>query len=252
MENEYELLAGFTDKEGKLHKTVTLREMTGADQEILGKAEFKNNSIKAIHRLLASCVESVGNLCKKDYKSLGNWETEVIQKMYTGDLDYILIELRKLSLGNEITVTHKCPNPDCGDSLKTEFDLGELRLEPYKTNEVPFELPNGFTDKKGVVHKAGKIRLPIGLDREVIFPTIRKNRMYATNILLSRICTFDDGTLLDFNVIRALGVKDIKYLAELLKNELAFGYDTDVETSCPNCGTDFVVNIAAESSGFFI
>lgn len=252
MENEYELLAGYTDKEGKLHKTFTLREMTGADQEILGKAEFKNNSIKAIHRLLASCVMSVGSLRKEDFKSSNAWETEVIQKMYTGDLDYILIELRKLSLGNEVTVTHKCPNSECGDSLKTVFDLGELRLENFKTNEVPFELPNGYTDKKGAVHKAGKMRLPTGLDREVIFPTVRKNKMYATNILLSRICTFDDGTLLDFNVIRALGVKDIKYLANLLGTELAFGYDTDVETSCPNCGTEFVVNIASESSGFFI
>ena len=109
---------------------------------------------------------------------------------------------------------------------------------------IKFTLQRGYKDKKGVVHKEGTMRLPNGLDREILTPLAKKNLARANTVLLTRLCKFTDGMPVDEDVMSSLTVKDREYLNTLL-GENNFGYVLSVEVECDQCGEIFEGNINA-------
>ena len=238
---QFELLAGYTDDEGVLHKTFTLREMTGRDEEAISKSDVKQNLSKLVSVLLERCVMSIGTLTRK---SVGTekWK-DIIKSLYVGDQDFMLIKLRELSMGGEIEVTHTCPY--CKESLKTILDVSELEVEPFKGERViQFSLPKGYRDKKGVVHKDGTLRLPTGQDREILTPIARKNVAQASTLMLTRLCKFEDGLYVTEDVMRDLTVRDREYLQKVLQENL-FGINLEIDVTCTSCGEEFKGNLNA-------
>ena len=232
---EYEMLCGYKDNDGIVHKTYTIREMTGRDEEAISKPEVKQNPTKAINVLLSRCVLSIGTLEKKSFQS-NDW-MKIIQSLYSGDQDIMLMQLRKMSISDEIEVHHSCPN--CGAKLVTVLSVDELNIVPFKGSTViKFSLSKGYKDKKGEVHRDGTMRLANGLDRELLTPLAKKNLARANTVLLTRLCKFDDGTYIDEDVMANLTVKDREYLNGLL-NDNAFGYDLYVDVDCDQCGENF-------------
>lgn len=237
--DKFEMLAGYIDENGTMHKTFTLREMTGRDEEAISKTDIKQNTSKLVSVLLERCVTSIGSLTRKDVG--GDKWREIIKGLYVGDQDFMLIKLRELSMGGEIEVTHTCPN--CKESLRTYLDVSELEIEPFKEQRViTFSLPKGYRDKKGVVHKDGTLRLPTGQDREILTPIAKKNVAQASTLMLTRLCKFDDGHYITEDVMRDLVVRDREYLHKLLQENL-FGVNLEVEVTCTNCGEEFRGNL---------
>lgn len=238
----YDLLAGYVDKDGVTHKTFTLREMTGADEEFVNRADIKSNGAKVSTALLSRCVLSVGTLTRKSFNSPKEWEN-IFKEMYTGDRDIILLELRRISIGDTIEVSHTCPNPECKAKLKTEILVDELKINEFDgLREIPFELPKGYKDKKGVIHKQGVMRRPNGLDGELLTPLAKNNIAKAETLLLTRICKFSDGAYIDDSVMASLSIKDRNYLQSLL-NDHQFGIDMTVDIMCDHCGEYFKGNL---------
>ena len=237
----FNLLAGYIDKEGNLHTTFTLLEMTGRDEEAISKSDVKQNGAKLIAILLERCVLSIGTLTRK---SVGGEEwKEIIKKLLVGDQDYMLIKLRELSMGGEIEVTHTCPY--CKESLKTMLDVSELETVPFKgQREIPFSLPKGYRDRKGVLHRDGTLRLPTGQDREILTPLARKNVAQASTLMLTRLCKFEEGLPVTEDVMRDLTVRDREYLQKLLHENL-FGINLEIDVTCTSCGEEFKGNLNA-------
>ena len=235
----FNLLAGYIDKEGNHHTTFTLREMTGRDEEAISKSDLKQNGAKLISTLLERCVLSIGSLTRK---TVGGEEwKEVIKGLLVGDQDYMLIKLRELSMGGEIEVTHTCPY--CKESLKTMLDVSELEISPFKgQREVPFSLPKGYRDRKGVLHRDGTMRLPTGQDREILTPIARKNVAQASTLMLTRLCKFEEGLYVTEDIMRDLTVRDREYLQKLLQENL-FGINLEIDVTCTSCGEDFKGNL---------
>lgn len=241
-EKVYDLLAGYVDKDGVCHKTFTIREMTGADEEYVNRADIKSNGAKITTALLSRCVQSVGTLTRKSVGNPKDWE-DIFKKMFVGDRDVILLELRRISIGETIEVSHTCPNPECKAKLKTEISIDELQINEFDgLREIPFELPKGYKDRKGVLHKTGVMRRPNGLDGELLTPIAKKNIAKAETTLLTRICKFDDGAYIDESVMASLSVKDRNYLQSLL-NDHQFGVDMTVDIMCDHCGELFKGNL---------
>ena len=239
--DSFELLAGYEDEQGVVHKTFALREMTGRDEEAISKNDLKQNSAKLVSVLLERCVTRIGSLTRKSVGS-DKWR-EIIKDLYAGDQDFMLIKLRELSIGSEIEVSHICPY--CKANLKTLLDVSELEINPFKGSRlIAFDLPRGFKDKKGVVHKTGTMRLPKGIDREYLIPLAKKNLALANTLMLTRICTFDDGLTVTEDVMRDLAVRDREYLQKLLQENL-FGIDLEVDVTCTECGETFKGNLNA-------
>lgn len=241
-EKVYSLLAGYTDNDGITHDTFTLREMTGADEEYVNRSDIKSNGAKVSTALLARCVTSIGTLTRKSVGGPKEWE-DIIKHLYVGDRDVMLLELRRLSIGEEIEVTHTCPNPDCKAKLNTVANIDELEITEFNgIKEIPFELPKGFVDKKGNLHKTGVMRRPNGLDGELLTPIAKNNMAKAETALLTRLCKFDDGVYVDDSVMANLSVKDRNYLQKQL-NDNFFGVNMSVDVMCDRCGESFKGNL---------
>ncbi len=242
----YTMLAGYKDSDGVTHKEFTLREITGKDEEAIHKSDVKNNGSKIVSTLLTRCVTSIGTLTPKSVGGRANWE-QIIKSLLVGDQDYMLIQLRKLSIGEEIEVDHVCPNKDCKAKLHTVVNVDELEVVPFSGERViEFELPRGYKDKKGVLHKTGTMRLPTGLDREVLTPLAKTNLAKAETVMLTRLCKFDDGAYIDDDVMSSLSIRDREYLQKLLR-EHYFGVKLETEVVCDCCGESFIGSFSASN-----
>lgn len=233
----YDLLAGYRDENGTVHNTFTLREMNGTDEEAIHRGDVKTNGAKMSTVLLTRCVTSIGSITKKGMNPK-EWEN-IIKSLLVGDRDIILMELRRQSIGETIEVTHTCLNPNCKARLKTSVDLDELEIVPFDGLwEIPFELPKGYRDKKGELHRKGIMRRANGLDGEVLTPLAKNNLAKAETTMLTRLCKFDDGVHVDDTVMASLSVKDRNYLQSVM-NEHLFGINMTIPVMCDRCGEEF-------------
>lgn len=235
-EEVFEMLAGYKDSDGIMHRTFTLRELDGADEEAIQSSNKRSNGSKVVSLILERCITSIGELTPKS-EGKAKWQ-EIIKNLYVGDQDYIFLKIREVSLGKEFELSHDCPF--CKAELLTYITSDELEIEPFNgIFENPFELPRGFKDKDGVIHKTGVIKHPKGIDREILGPTAQKNQAKGSTLMITRLCKFNDESVyVTEDLIRSLVLRDRKYLQELLSENL-FGVNTDVEITCTSCGETF-------------
>jgi hypothetical protein len=117
--------------------------------------------------------------------------------------------------------------------------------------EYPFVLPRGFVDDRGVVHRAGTMRLATARD-EIAPQTdsrVRQNPAYLTVLLLERTIT-RLGTVptVDGSVIENLFASDLAFLQDLYRRINQQGH-TEVDVTCPSCGHGYTVDIAGDAPG---
>ena len=116
-------------------------------------------------------------------------------------------------------------------NLKTEFE---------------FELPMGFVDKEGNLHKKGSMRLATAMDEITILNDMRvqSNNAYIVIVLLARVIT-SLGTLasINTNVIENLFASDLTYLQEFYRQINETG-STRREFICPHCQQPFELDLS--------
>jgi uncharacterized protein (UPF0212 family) len=231
----YELLAGYTDKEGNLHKEFEVTEMTGEDEEEISKPEIRNNGAKVIRVILERCCKRIGTFTRR---SLGSqkWR-ELIQSLTVGDQDFIMMKIRTLSVGTELEGNNECPK--CGAKLNVIVDTDELEIVHFSGDlEFEFSLPRGYKDPKGIVHRNGKIRIPTGLDRELLDPVVRKNIGEGNTLMITRCIVEFDGVHVTNDVVRKMSIKDREYLLKLIQEHM-FGINFVTDVTCSECGAEF-------------
>jgi hypothetical protein len=126
------------------------------------------------------------------------------------------------------------------------------RPEPLRT-VFEFELPRGYLDTSGVLHKTGAMRLATA--RDELLPLyddrVRSNPAYLTVVLLSRVIT-RLGTLVDdevrASVVENLFASDLAFLQDLYRRINTEGH-TKAAVNCPACGERFTVDLAGGSQG---
>ena len=107
--------------------------------------------------------------------------------------------------------------------------------------EVEFNLPCGYLDAEGTLHKSGVMRRATAADEILPLkdPRVQKNPAYLVVILLSRVITRLGGLeQVNPNVIEGLYATDLAYLQDLYNqvNALDGGHQMMV---CPNCQQEF-------------
>lgn len=124
-------------------------------------------------------------------------------------------------------------------------DDGALRTE------FRFELPRGYVDDTGVVHRHGVMRLSTARDELAPLrdPRVRDNEAYLTVILLARVITRLGGVSpVTPNVIEGLFASDLAYLQDLYRRINQEGH-THAAVTCPSCKHDFVIDVAGPRLG---
>lgn len=111
--------------------------------------------------------------------------------------------------------------------------------------EVEFNLPKGYLDEKGTLHKNGIMRLATAADEILPLrdPRVQQNPAYLSMIVLSRVIT-RLGSLESINsgVMENLYASDLSYLQMLYQRINGDGKAT-VHTACPRCEHTFEVEM---------
>jgi hypothetical protein len=126
------------------------------------------------------------------------------------------------------------------------------RPEPLRT-VFEFELPRGYLDSSGVLHKTGAMRLATA--RDELLPLyddkVRSNPAYLTVVLLARVIT-RLGSLEDdevrSSVVENLFASDLAFLQDLYRRINTEGHSR-AAVKCPACGERFAVELAGGSQG---
>lgn len=109
--------------------------------------------------------------------------------------------------------------------------------------EFEFELPRGYVDKNGEIHRRGTMRLATAADEILPLrdPRVQQNSGYLTIILLSRVIT-RLGTLSTINtkVIEGLFTMDLAYLQDLYQRINTSELPT-YKVVCPHCNQEIEV-----------
>lgn len=239
-ETEYRFFAGVKVPDSdEVLKDFEIREMTGADEESLQVNSRKNmNEARSINKLLERCIVRIGNLTPQTI-GVDKWR-ELVRNIPVPDADYAILMIRRLSFGNYIVLTSTCP--ECGAGIKTSVPLSELGIKPYggdNSHTATFTLRTGIIDKNGNAYKEGTLRLPTGVDREVLLPLYKQNMGKAKTLMLTRLCKFDGLKVVTEDMIRNLSVRDRDILTNLNKEMNDFGFDYNTEVYCEKCGTEY-------------
>jgi len=110
----------------------------------------------------------------------------------------------------------------------------DISMRPGFQTEIEFELPKGYVDDDGNLHRHGTMRLATAADEILPLrdPRVQQNEAYLAVIVLSRVIT-TLGSLSDIHpgVIEKLYASDMAYLQRLYENfnadENEMGFSSD-------------------------
>ncbi len=112
--------------------------------------------------------------------------------------------------------------------------------------EFEFELPVGYVDDNGTLHKRGTMRLATAMDEIAPMSDMRvkTNEAYMVIVLLARVIT-NLGTLgaVNTSVVEKFFAADLAYLQTFYQRINETG-KTQFPHTCPHCGKTFELNLA--------
>ena len=138
------------------------------------------------------------------------------------------------------------------EELAALIDGGAGLGGPLRT-EFEFDLPRGYLDDSGVLHKRGVMRLATAKDELMLLrdDRVRMNPAYMTVTLLARVIT-SLGTLSDnevhAGVVENFFASDLAFLQDMYRRINQEGH-TRAAVTCPACEHNFTVDVAGGRLG---
>jgi len=122
------------------------------------------------------------------------------------------------------------------------------RTEDYNMSfqtEFEFELPKGYIDDQGNLHRNGIMRLATAADEILPLrdPRVQQNPGYLTIIVLSRVITkLGELKAIDTKIIEKLFTVDLAYLQNFYQriNEME---NPNIKVVCPRCEHEFETEV---------
>jgi hypothetical protein len=110
--------------------------------------------------------------------------------------------------------------------------------------EFQFELPIGYQDQDGNLHRRGTMRLATAADEILPLqdPRVRSNEAYLIIILLSRVITLEGVPHINPKVIEGLYAADLAYVQGLY-NRINRNGKASEKAVCPKCAHEFEVEM---------
>jgi predicted RNA-binding Zn-ribbon protein involved in translation (DUF1610 family) len=227
---------GYTDEAGRIHRQAVLRKMRGHEEALLYDPTLTAGQL--ITELIRNCLIRLGDLEPVPAK--------IVSQLYTADRNYLLLELRRITLGDQLLSSYTCPR--CGSNVSLTQDLSEVpvrRLDEGQTlADLTLQLEDGYVDREGALHAELVLTLPRGVDEEFVSPVAEKDPLKAQDALLLR-CIKRFGSLprsaleaYGIKILRDLTLGDRQRLHQAL-NSQSPGVDFQCPVRCGECGTGF-------------
>jgi hypothetical protein len=245
-EREVVLPVGAADGAGRLHRHAALRKMRGHEEALLYDASLSAGRLCT--ELLRGCLVRLGDLTEIP--------AETVSRLYSADRNYLLVELRRFTLGDALPCSYLCPG--CGADVAVVEDLADLAVRRLDGDVTPssaaVELEDGYVDREGVRHTELRLRLPRGDDEELVAETAEKDPLRARDALILR-CMESFGSV-PRKALEAYGIKILRDLTLGDRRRIYRALDTDAPgvdfrrtVRCPACALRFEAFL--EASHFF-
>ncbi|WP_326768982.1 hypothetical protein OG978_34540 [Streptomyces sp. NBC_01591] len=157
----------------------------------------------------------------------------------SGGLDEVLDSLAS----NPPAAREEAPAP--APARDRDHDQQDLRTE------FDFELPRGYVDDEGQVHRRGSMRLATARDelRPQIDLRVKENPAYLSVVLLSQVIT-QLGTITDVHagVVERMYATDVAFLQDFYRRINSEGH-THAAVTCPLCHGSFEVDLSGGRLG---
>lgn len=119
----FDLPSGGIMYQGRLLKTVKIKQITGKVDQILDSRTDGVAGHVVLDELMMECVEAIGDVTEK----------HLIRKIITGPIlimDYIFLmfKIRQISLGDFFRFSLVCSNPECKHKGKYKVDIGDMEM----------------------------------------------------------------------------------------------------------------------------
>jgi hypothetical protein len=201
-----------------------LRALTGQEEDWLASHPSVPNAV-AVSYLLSHCVMRLGGM-----EPAG----EMVRKLLVGDRDYLMLQLRRLTLGERFDAVLQCP--ECSSKMDVTFQAGDIEIEPrpQRSHSYLLDLPEDSAGPSRTV----RFRLPTGADQEAVLNVPPEK---AVEALLSR-CLLDDGG-------RPLAPQEQFALSGAMEQE-APQVDLELDLNCPECAHAFTAPLDLNSFFF--
>lgn len=117
--------------------------------------------------------------------------------------------------------------------------------------EFPFELPRGYVDESGTVHRDGVMRLSTARDELIPLRDLRvqENPAYLSVVLLGRVITrLGKLAMVHDGVVENMFASDLAFLQDFYRQINAEGH-TRAAVECPHCSEPFEVELGGSRLG---
>lgn len=117
--------------------------------------------------------------------------------------------------------------------------------------EFPFELPRGYVDEAGTVHREGVMRLATARDELIPLRDVRvqENPAYLSVVLLGRVITrLGNLPMVHDGIVENMFASDLAFLQDFYRQVNAEGH-TRAAVECPHCSEPFEVELGGSRLG---
>ncbi|WP_210585235.1 hypothetical protein [Streptomyces sp. GESEQ-35] len=117
--------------------------------------------------------------------------------------------------------------------------------------EFEFELPRGYVDDEGTVHRHGMMRLATARDelRPQIDLRVKENPAYLSVVLLSQVITrLGNITDVHAGIVERMYATDVAFLQDFYRRVNSEGH-TRAAVTCPHCEGGFEVDLSGGRLG---
>jgi hypothetical protein len=170
---------------------------------------------------------------------------ELARRLLVADRQYLLLQLRAITFGDQVRATASCAWADCGKKVDIDFSLQDIPVKESQAQGPLYTMQlspkAACKDDEGAVYRTVTFRLPNGEDQEVVSPLMADDAVRAFAVLLGRcIQSIGPWAQPDEALLRRLSPlaqQEIERQIEAVAPQV----ELTMEAQCPECGRDFTV-----------
>jgi hypothetical protein len=217
------LPGGLVLEEDRRLDDAELRPLTGREEDWLARHSSMPSAV-AVTWLLSNCLVRIGDAVPT---------SDLVRKLLVGDRDYLILQLRRLTLGDEVQAVFRCPA--CDSNMDVNVDAKDVPVQFMPEAAADHSIP---LDSETNRNRRVRFRLPCGADQEAV---LGLDSPEAAVALLDR-CVLDNGGI-------PLCADERDAIAAAM-DRLAPQLDLELDLTCPECGIQFLAPF--DTTAFFL
>jgi len=213
LENTVVLPGGLVLEDGCCLREAELQPLTGYEEEWLAQHRATPSAV-VVTRLLSACVVRLDDTVPT---------RDLVQQLLVGDRDYLILQLRRMMLGDQFQAVFPCPG--CDAKMDISFTADDIPVESRPQTVALYTLHLPVQEQ---AERTVRFRLPTGGDQEAV---VRMDSKLAAEALLNR-CIVDDGGV-------QLAPEERRAVVDAMER-LAPQVDVELDLTCPECRHTFL------------